>query len=110
MTQQNLTPRWSSRTLMVVSRNKSQVCSLNVWRRMDISASLLMQYYQGASGGYPRNVDIPANRMEDIRRASTDILLQYPGVDSGRVGILGICGGGGYTVKTAQTDKRFKVP
>ncbi len=64
--------------------------------------------YQGASGGQPRNVDIPANRMEDIRRAA-DILLQYPGVDSERVGILGICGGGGYTVKTAQTDKRFKA-
>ena len=48
------------------------------------------------------------NRIEDIRRAA-DILLQYPGVDPQRVGILGICGGGGYTLKTAQTDKRFKA-
>ncbi len=58
--------------------------------------------YQGASGGTPRNTDKPANRMEDIRRAA-DILLQYPGVDASRLGILGICGGGGYTLKTAQT-------
>ena len=63
---------------------------------------------QGASEGEPRNTDKPANRIEDIRRAA-DILLQYPGVDPQRVGILGICGGGGYTLKAAQTDKRFKA-
>ena len=56
--------------------------------------------YQGASEGEPRNADKPANRIEDIRRAA-DILLQYPGVDPQRVGILGICGGGGYTLKAA---------
>lgn len=64
--------------------------------------------YQGASEGEPRNTDKPAYRIEDIRRAA-DILLQYPGVDANRVGILGICGGGGYTLKAAQTDKRFKA-
>lgn len=64
--------------------------------------------YQGASEGEPRSTDKPANRIEDIRRAA-DILLQYPGVDASRVGILGICGGGGYTLKAAQTDKRFKA-
>lgn len=64
--------------------------------------------YQGASGGEPRNTDKPANRIEDIRRAA-DILAQYPGVDAKRIGILGICGGGGYTLKAAQTDKRFKA-
>lgn len=64
--------------------------------------------YQGASGGEPRNTDKPAYRMEDIRRAA-DILAQYPGADAARIGILGICGGGGYTLKTAQTDKRFKA-
>lgn len=64
--------------------------------------------YQGASEGEPRNTDKPANRIEDIRRAA-DILLQYPGVDPERVGILGICGGGGYTLKAAQTDKRFRA-
>ena len=64
--------------------------------------------YQGASEGEPRNVDKPANRIEDIHRAA-DILLQYPGVDAARVGIFGICGGGGYTLAAAQTDKRFKA-
>ena len=64
--------------------------------------------YQGASEGEPRNTDKPAHRIEDIHRAA-DILAQYPGVDAGRMGILGICGGGGYTLKAAQTDKRFKA-
>lgn len=64
--------------------------------------------YQGASEGEPRNTDKPTHRIEDIRRAA-DILLQYPGVDAGRLGILGICGGGGYTLAAAQTDKRFKA-
>lgn len=64
--------------------------------------------YQGASEGLPRNTDKPGNRIEDIHRAA-DILLQYPGVDPQRMGILGICGGGGYTLKAAQTDKRFKA-
>lgn len=64
--------------------------------------------YQGASEGEPRNVDKPANRIEDIHRAA-DILVQYPGVDAARIGIFGICGGGGYTLAAAQTDKRFRA-
>ncbi len=64
--------------------------------------------YQGASEGEPRNTDKPAYRIEDIHRAA-DIIAQYPGVDASRIGILGICGGGGYTLKAAQTDKRFKA-
>jgi fermentation-respiration switch protein FrsA (DUF1100 family) len=64
--------------------------------------------YQGASGGEPRNVDKPANRIEDIR-AMADYITQYAGVDAEHLGVLGICGGGGYTLAAAQTDKRFKA-
>lgn len=64
--------------------------------------------YQGASGGLPRNVDKPAFRIEDIR-GMADYITQYAGVDVNRLGLLGICGGGGYALKAAQTDKRFKV-
>ncbi|MCB9285806.1 MAG: alpha/beta hydrolase [Lewinellaceae bacterium] len=64
--------------------------------------------YQGASGGEPRNVDKPANRIEDIR-GMADFITQYEGVDADRLGLLGICGGGGYSLKAAQTDKRFKA-
>jgi hypothetical protein len=64
--------------------------------------------YQGASGGLPRNVDKPANRIEDIH-GMADFVTQYAGVDANRLGLLGICGGGGYSLKAAQTDKRFKA-
>jgi len=64
--------------------------------------------YQGASGGMPRNVDKPANRIEDIY-AMGDFISQYKGVDIARLGLLGICGGGGYSLKAAQSDKRFKA-
>ncbi|MFJ7793867.1 alpha/beta hydrolase [Pseudomonas sp. NPDC096950] len=63
--------------------------------------------YQGASGGQPRNVDKPANRIEDIH-GMADFIARYPGVDAARLGLLGICGGGGYSLKAAQTDKRFQ--
>lgn len=64
--------------------------------------------YQGASSGFPRNVDKPANRIEDIH-AMADFIAQYKGVDLSKLGLLGICGGGGYALKAAQSDKRFKA-
>lgn len=64
--------------------------------------------YQGASGGLPRNVDKPAYRIEDIH-GMADFITQYPGVDTVRLGLLGICGGGGYSLKAGQTDKRFSA-
>lgn len=63
--------------------------------------------YQGASGGEPRSVDKPAFRIEDIH-GMADFITQYPGVDAARLGLLGICGGGGYSLAAAKTDKRFK--
>lgn len=64
--------------------------------------------YQGQSEGMPRNADKPQNRVEDIHGA-IDFIVKYKGVDRSRVGILGICGGGGYTLRAAQTDKRIKA-
>jgi len=63
--------------------------------------------YQGASGGQPRNVDKPSYRVEDVH-GMADFISNYAGVDSGRLGLLGICGGGGYSLTAAQSDKRFK--
>ncbi|GGA80114.1 hypothetical protein GCM10008015_21020 [Flavobacterium palustre] len=64
--------------------------------------------YQGASGGEPRHTDKPKYRTEDIH-GMADFISQFPGVDANRLGALGICGGGGYTLKAAQSDKRFKA-
>lgn len=64
--------------------------------------------YQGASGGEPRHTDKPVYRTEDIH-GMADFISQYPGVDNNRIGAFGICGGGGYTLKATQSDKRFKA-
>lgn len=64
--------------------------------------------YQGASGGEPRGTDKPANRINDIH-GMADYIVNFPGVDKDNLGLLGICGGGGYSIKVAQTDKRFKA-
>lgn len=64
--------------------------------------------YQGTSGGQPRNLDIPQNRINDVR-GMVDYISQYPGVDANRIGALGICGGGGYTYAALQSDKRIKA-
>jgi fermentation-respiration switch protein FrsA (DUF1100 family) len=64
--------------------------------------------YQGGSGGEPRSTDKPQFRTEDIHGAA-DFITRYPGVDPARLGLLGICGGGGYALSAAKSDRRFKA-
>lgn len=64
--------------------------------------------FQGASGGEPRFLEDPAQRVQDFSRV-IDYLVTLPYVDADRMGVLGICGGGGYTWKAAQIEKRFKA-
>lgn len=89
---------------------KEQVAGLYAQRLAELGyiAIAADASYQGASGGLPRNVDKPAFRIEDIR-GMADFITHYAGADANRLGLLGICGGGGYSLKAAQTDKRFKV-
>lgn len=63
--------------------------------------------YQGGSGGQPRSVDKPMYRIEDIH-GMADFITRFPGVDAGKLGLFGICGGGGYSLAVAKTDKRFR--
>ena len=64
--------------------------------------------HQGASGGYPRDTENPAERMEDIRCA-IDYLTTLPIVDEGRIGLLGVCAGGSYVMAVASTEMRAKA-
>ena len=64
--------------------------------------------YQGASEGEPRLRDYPANRINDIS-GMVDYLIKMSKVDNSKIGSLGICGGGGYTLACSQTDKRIKA-
>ncbi|MFC5824209.1 alpha/beta hydrolase [Nonomuraea insulae] len=73
-----------------------------------IAALVFDPAHQGQSGGEPRDLEDPYRRGEDISYA-IDTLSTIPGIDPHRIGVLGICAGGGYAVHTARTDHRIKA-
>ncbi len=63
---------------------------------------------QGESSGEPRFSENPSTRVEDFSCAA-DYLMTLPFVDEERIGVLGVCGGGGYAISAATIDHRFKA-
>lgn len=64
--------------------------------------------FYGESGGTPRKIEVPEIRVEDYS-AAVDFMSNYPLVDENRIGVIGICGGGGYAVSATQIDHRIKA-
>ncbi|HXH05252.1 MAG TPA: alpha/beta hydrolase [Vicinamibacterales bacterium] len=64
--------------------------------------------FTGESSGEPRNVASPDINVEDFS-AAVDFLGLQPNVDRERIGILGICGFGGFALSAAAVDKRVKA-
>ena len=59
--------------------------------------------YTGESGGSPRYVASPDINTEDFQ-AAVDFLSVQEQVDPQRIGIIGICGGGGMEIFSASTS------
>ena len=64
--------------------------------------------YQGQSGGTPRFIENPSQRVEDISHV-IDYAVTLPYVDNERIGSIGVCGGGAYVFNSALTEKRVKA-
>lgn len=64
--------------------------------------------FRGESGGTPRQIDVPEIRVEDFS-AAIDFLCNHPLVDKDRIGVLGVCASGSYSISAAQIDHRIKA-
>ena len=64
--------------------------------------------FTGESGGQPRSMASPDINTEDFS-AAVDYLSTRADVDTERIGILGICGFGGFAINAAAMDTRIKA-
>lgn len=62
----------------------------------------------GESGGEPRNVASPDINSEDFS-AAVDFLSNQSDIDPEKIGIIGICGFGGFGLNAAAMDTRIKA-
>ena len=64
--------------------------------------------YVGESGGQPHGLASPEALVEDFS-AGVDFLGKLPYVDRDRIGVLGVCGSGGFGLAAAEIDPRIKA-
>ena len=62
--------------------------------------------FMGESGGEPRHLTSPEINTDDFS-AAVDFLLTRDDVDAERIGIVGICGWGGFALNAAANDPRI---
>lgn len=64
--------------------------------------------YTGESGGEPRNVASPDINTEDFS-AAVDFIGLQDHINRDKIGIIGICGFGGFALNATAVDKRVKA-
>ncbi|AYW47168.1 alpha/beta hydrolase [Tetragenococcus osmophilus] len=93
-----------------ISSVKEQTSSLYAERLTDAGFATFVfdASHQGELHEAPEYIEIPYYRVNDVKWA-IDFLNTLEDVDNERIGIAGICGGGGYAVNAALTEKRIKA-
>lgn len=64
--------------------------------------------FGGESGGQPRRISSPEIFAEDFS-AAVDFLGIQPDVDRNRIGVIGVCGSGGFALAAAAVDPRIRA-
>jgi hypothetical protein len=64
--------------------------------------------YVGESGGQPHGIASSEALVEDFS-AAVDFLGGLPFVDRDRIGVIGVCGSGGFGLAAAEIDPRIKA-
>lgn len=72
-----------------------------------VTLSLDLSFW-GASAGEPRNAVLP-DLYSEAFSAAVDYLGTRPMVDRERIGVIGICGSGSFTIAAAKIDPRLKA-
>lgn len=90
-----------------VKEQSANLYAAKMAERGFVALSLDLSFW-GESAGEPRNVVAPEVYAEDFS-AAVDFLGTRPFVDRKRIGVLGICGSGGFAVSAAKIDPRLKA-
>lgn len=67
------------------------------------------QSFMGESGGEPRNLSDPSIFTENFSAAVDYLGTKETLVDREKIGVIGICGSGGFALSAAQCDTRIKA-
>lgn len=90
---------------------KEQTSSATYGKALAEAGYVVIAYdasFQGESGGEPRFVEDPTQRVEDVSRV-IDYAVTLPYVDAEKIADIDVCGGGGYVLNAALTEKRIKA-
>ena len=90
-----------------VKEQSSNLYAQKMAERGFVTLSLDLSFW-GESEGQPRNAVLPDIYAEDFS-ATVDFLGTRSFVDRERIGVLGICGSGGFAISAAKIDPRLKA-